>query len=94
VTDPRALVERIERDLAELKAALARGENPHDATAEFPQIAAEEFLAPCQLAERLGVGEAYTRKLIKRGLAHGLDGFDKRGGRLFATADSVAALRA
>lgn len=54
---------------------------------------AEAFLQPCVLADRLGISEAHTRKIIGRGLKLDEPGFEKRGGRLFATVDAVKALR-
>lgn len=80
MTEALALIRRIEGDLAALRRLL-------DVPAAEPE--AEEWLAPCQLADRLGIGEAYCRKLIKRGLANGIPGFAKRGGRLFATVEAV-----
>lgn len=54
---------------------------------------AEAYLQPCVIADRLGIGEAYTRKLINRGLRLDEPGFEKRGGRLFATVEAVKSLR-
>lgn len=85
MNDALALIARIEADLASLKRLL-------DVPAAANDTAPEEWLAPCQIAERLGIGEAYARKLIRRGLVQELPGFDKRGGRLFACADAVAGL--
>ena len=85
MTDPLALIARIERDLATLRRLI-------DPPKIEPAADREEWLAPCQIAERLGIGEAYARKLIRRGLKQELSGFDKRGGRLFACADAVAGL--
>lgn len=84
MTEALALIRRIEGDLAALRRLL-------DVPAAEPERAPapEEYLAPCQLADRLGIGEAYARKLIRRGLKRGEPGFVKRGGRLFATAEAV-----
>lgn len=84
MTEALAILSRIERDLASLRALLGAPEE------RDPEP--EEMLAPCQLADRLGIGEAYVRKLIGRGIAQELPGFERRGGRLFATADAVRAL--
>jgi hypothetical protein len=61
-------------------------------TAGTRPIKPEEWLAPCQLAGRLGIGEPYVRKLIRRGMLEGLPGFTKEGGRLSATIRAVKAL--
>jgi len=88
MADAAALLARIMADLAELRALLDVPEAEQER-----QPVPEAFLALCQLADRLGIGEAYTRKLIRRGIRQGLLGFEKRRGRLFATAEAVAALR-
>ena len=86
MTDALALLCRIEADLAKLRSLL---------DAPVPaEPAAEEWLAPCEIAGRLGIGEPHVRKLVKRGIARDLSGFAKRGGRLFATVDAVRSIRA
>ena len=86
MNDALALIARIESDLASLKRLL-------DVPATAPETPPEDWLAPCQIAERLAIGESYARKLIRRGLVQELPGFTKRGGRLFACADAVAGVR-
>lgn len=58
-----------------------------------PEPIPEEWLSPSEIAYRLGIGAAYCRKLIGRGLNADLPGFEKRGGRLFATVGAVAQTR-
>lgn len=62
------------------------------ATAPDSPAPAVELLEPCLIADRLGLSEGYIRKLVKRGLAQDLPGFEKRGGRLFASPDAVRSL--
>lgn len=82
--DALALLSRIEADLAELRRLL---DAPAPAEPE-----PEEWLPPCDLAFRLGIGENYVRRIIRRGVAEGVAGCEKRGGRLYATADAVKGL--
>lgn len=84
MNDALALIARIEADLATLRRLL---DAPDEAEPE-----PEEWLPPCEISYRLGIGEAYVRKLIRRGLGDGLAGFEKRGGRLSATTDAVKAI--
>ena len=84
MTDALALLARIEGDLATLRAMLTAPD------AIDCEPTADEYLEPCVIADRLGLSEGYTRKLIRRGIAEGAPGFRKRGGRLLAT---VAAVR-
>ena len=89
MSEPHILLARIAADLAALRQLLAADDLPVRQYAPPP----EAWLAPCQLADRLGIGEAYARKLIGRGIKLDLPGFEKRGGRLFATVDAVKELR-
>lgn len=57
-----------------------------------PLVRAIDLIEPCLIADRLGLSEAYVRKLIRRGLTQALPGFEKRGGRLFAAPEEVEAL--
>ena len=84
MTDALALLSRIEADLAELRRIL---DAPTPA-----EPACEEWLQPCEIAFRLGIGENYVRRIIRRGVAEGVAGCEKRGGRLYATADAVKGL--
>lgn len=62
--------------------------------ADPPQPSApEQWLEPCVLAYRLGIGEAYVRRLCQRGLKQGSPGVRKDGGRWQATADAIKTLR-
>lgn len=58
-----------------------------------PVVEPDRWLEPCLIADRLGIGEAYVRRLINRGMAAGIVGCEKRGGRLFATVEAVRELR-
>ena len=53
----------------------------------------EEWLAPCQLADRLGLCESHIRKMINRGLQNGRTDCERRGGRLAATVNAIQNLR-
>ncbi|KRA84175.1 hypothetical protein [Altererythrobacter sp. Root672] len=57
-----------------------------------PPTLTSDAIEPCLIADRLGLSEGYVRKLVKRGLAQGLAGFEKRGGRLYATTEAVKQL--
>nr|WP_166177012.1 hypothetical protein [Altererythrobacter segetis] len=83
MTAALALIARIEADLAELRRLL-------DAPAE-PEP--EEWLEPSVIAYRLGIGEAYVRRLCDRGLDAGDAGVRRVGGRWLATADAIDGLR-
>ena len=87
MNDPLALIARIERDLAALRAML-----PAEREAE-EMPAAEEWLAPCQIADRLGIGEPHVRKLCSRALKLAHAGVRKDGGRWLATVEAIEALR-
>ena len=54
---------------------------------------AEDWLAPSEIAYRIGVGEQHVRRLIGRGIKLGERGFERRGGRLFATMAAIEAMR-
>ncbi|MFN6935545.1 MAG: hypothetical protein ACK4NZ_10390 [Tsuneonella sp.] len=53
----------------------------------------QEWLAPGQLADRLGIGEPYVRKLCSRGARAGDPGIRREGGRWLATIDTIDRLR-
>lgn len=53
----------------------------------------EEWLAPGRLADRLGIGEPYVRKLCARGSRDGEPGIRRDGGRWLATVDTIDRLR-
>ena len=89
MSEPHILIARIEADLAALRQLLAADDLPVRQYAP-PH---EAWLAPCQLSERLGLGQPYIRKLIWRGLNQELPGFKREGGRLFATAEAVKEIR-
>lgn len=55
--------------------------------------APEEFLEPCVIAGRLGISEAYVRKLCSRGQILGEPGIEKPGGRWRATTEAIDKLR-
>jgi hypothetical protein len=55
--------------------------------------ATEEFLEPCRLADRLGLSEAYVRRLCSRGHKVGEEGIRRHGGRWLATAQTIERLR-
>lgn len=82
-----AIIARIEADLVLLREMLGA---PAPA---MPHPEPEEFLPPCLLAGRLGVGEAYARKLCERGLKLGVVGVERRGGRWVATVEALSAVR-
>ena len=58
-----------------------------------PRPILEEWLEPCALAHRFGLGEQYVRKLCRRGLQEGREGVRKDGGRWLATVDAIDTLR-
>ena len=53
----------------------------------------EQWLEPCRIAARLGVTEAYVRKLCSRGQRGGVEGVRKEGGRWLATIEAIEAQR-
>jgi hypothetical protein len=57
-----------------------------------PQVREIDMVEPGLIAHRLDLSEGYTRKQIKRGVAQGLPGFEKRGGRLYAAPEAVKEL--
>lgn len=89
MNDALALLTRIERDLAELRAMLEpRPREPEPATVP------EAYLEPCVLAGLLGISEPHVRRLCQRGQRLGVAGIERRGGRWAATTDALKALRA
>lgn len=80
MSDPLALISRIERDLAALRLMLGVPELE-------PEV--EEWLEPCVIAGRLHCSEAHVRRLCERGLKLGIPGIEKRGGRWAATINAV-----
>lgn len=70
----------------------AHSDRGRNLPASGPNVREIDMLEPCLIAYRLGVSESYARKLIKRGIAQNLPGFEKRGGRLFAAPDAVEAI--
>lgn len=58
-----------------------------------PEPASEQFLAPCDLAYRLGLGENYIRRLCRRGHAEGIAGIRREGGRWLATIEAIEKVR-
>lgn len=85
MTNALAILARIEADLATLRRLLDVPEEP------APEL--EEWLTPCQIADRLGVGERYVTKLLARGLSAGHPGVRKPAGRWKATMVAVHDLR-
>ena len=63
------------------------------AVREQPQPIPDEWLEPSIIAYRLGIGEAYTRKLCQRGSLEGVPGVRKCGGRWQATMAAIEYLR-
>ena len=53
----------------------------------------EEWLEPCALAHRVGLGEQYVRRLCRRGFQQGVEGVRKDGGRWMATPAAIDRLR-
>lgn len=53
----------------------------------------DEFLEPCRLADRLGLSEAYVRRLCSRGHKVDEPGIQRNGGRWFATIETIDRLR-
>ena len=85
------------QDFQEIAARLARVEAKLDMLLGIerpPEIPiAEEMLEPCVLADRLGIGEPYVRKLCSRARREGVAGVEKVGGRWRATVEAIEALR-
>ena len=84
-----SLLARIEADIAALRAM-------HQAPCLEPEPVEmpEAWLAPCQIADRLGLGERYVRRLLARALRDGHEGVRKPAGRWQATMAAVNDLRA
>jgi hypothetical protein len=53
----------------------------------------EEWLEPCVIAGRLGLGERYVRRLMERGLKEGHPGVRKPAGRWQGTVAAILDLR-
>lgn len=52
-----------------------------------------ELLEPCVIGYRLNLGEAYVRRLCRRGQAAGIAGIERRGGRWFASIQAIERAR-
>lgn len=87
MTEALAILARIEADLATLRRLL---DVPEEAA---PEPEPEEWLTPCQIAGRLGIGERYVCRLLERGLRAGHPGVRKPAGRWSATMAAVNDLR-
>ena len=75
----RATLERIEKKLDRLL----------DEEPVTPPSAVEAWLEPGRIADRLGLTEAYVRKLCARGARGGCAGIRKDGGRWLATVEAI-----